>query len=143
VSLTVTFVRHRERRDRIFVEREDGSQLGWSFPSYGDRLPHDLCHLVVEHALGITDGFWGLVERGADVALVDNEATLVRDGTPLVESDVDFSGLLRAEDAVALMSGTSGAEVPAGQYESVRARLSELTEEWCDLDDGGAITLTF
>jgi hypothetical protein len=143
VSLTVTFVRHRDRRDRIYVERQDGSQLSWTFPTYGDRLPHDLCHLVVERDLGIDDGFWGLVARGADVALVRNEATLVRDGNPLVKSGVDFSGLQRAEDAVARLSGMASSEGPGVHDESVRARLAELTEEWRNLDDGGAITLSF
>jgi hypothetical protein len=143
VSLTVTFVRHRGRRDRIYVERPDGSQLSWTFPTYGDRLPHDLGHLVVERALGIDDGFWGLVADGADVALVHNVATLVRDGNPLVKSDVDFSGLRRAEDAVARVSGMDGSAVPGEHDESVRARLAELTEEWRNLEDGGAITLTF
>ena len=36
MGLRVAFVRNRERRD---------------------RLPHDLCHLVMEEALGIVHGF--------------------------------------------------------------------------------------
>lgn len=62
--LQVTFVRRRGRRDHIYVESEDGTTTDWAFPSYGDGLPHDLCHLVVEDELGLTDGFWGLVDRG-------------------------------------------------------------------------------
>lgn len=102
--MTVSFVRHRGRRDHVYVTRNDGSTTDWEFPSYGDDLPHDLCHLVVEDGLGIALGFWGLVDQGVDVRLVNNQATLVRRGKPLVEDpNDDFSDLHRAEQAVALL----------------------------------------
>ena len=103
--LQVSFVRHRGHRDHVYVSRSDGSSTGWEFPSYGDDLPHDLCHLVVEDELGITDGFWGLVDQGTDVKLINNQATLVRGGKPIVENPgLDFSDLSRAERAVALLA---------------------------------------
>lgn len=106
--MEVSFVRHRERRDRVYVTRHDGSSTAWDFPSYGEGLPHDLCHLVVEEELGIAVGFWGLVDRGVDVELIGNQATLVRDGKPLVqEPGVDFTGLMAAEEAVAVLSPTA------------------------------------
>ncbi len=90
----------------MYVTRGDGTSTGWDFPSYGDWLPHDLCHLVVEEELGLTDGFWGLLDRGVEVGLVNNEATLLREGMPLVEqSDVDLRGLMEAEAAVAVLTG--------------------------------------
>lgn len=80
----------------MYVTRADGTSTGWDFPSYGDWLPHDLCHLVVEEELGLIDGFWGLVDRGVEVGLVNNQATLLRDGKSLVEQpDVDLRGLRR------------------------------------------------
>jgi hypothetical protein len=103
--LEATFVRRRGHRDRVYVVRSDQTTTGWDFPTYGDGLPHDLCHLVVEDALGLTCGFWGLVDRGVEVALIDNETTLVRNATPLVEiPGFDFSGLTEAEEAVALLA---------------------------------------
>jgi hypothetical protein len=105
MAMQVSFVRHRGRRDHVHVMRSDGSSADWAFPSYGNELPHDLCHLVVEDALGIAEGFWGLLDEGMDVALVDNQATLVRNGRPLIEDpSVDFSDLNSAEQAVALLS---------------------------------------
>jgi hypothetical protein len=102
--LEATFVRRRGSRDRVYVTRGDGTSTGWDFPSYGDGLPHDLCHLVVEDGLGLSDGFWGLVDRHAEVGVVNNEATLMRDGKPLVEHPgIDFSGLTQAEQAVAVL----------------------------------------
>jgi len=61
--LKATFVRRRGRRDRVYVTRADGTSTGWDFPSYGDGLPHDLCHLVVEEELKLSGGFWGRMSR--------------------------------------------------------------------------------
>ena len=64
--LKATFVRTAGERDRIFVTRSDGSEVSWSFPSYGEGLPHDLVHWVVESCCGLRWGFWGRVDAGAD-----------------------------------------------------------------------------
>jgi len=172
MGLQVSFVRHRRRRDRVYVTRHDGSSTAWDFPSYGDRPPHDLCHLVVEEELGIVHGFWGLVDQGVEVELVDNQATLVRDGSPLVgQPGVDFSDLVRAEEAVAMLAPTgivteqvgavtvarldsrstsaadSGSGLPDGAppdvVAAVRRRLRDLGEQWRGLQDGEAITLSY
>jgi hypothetical protein len=152
MALEVTFVRHRERRDRIYVTRPDGTSLSWDFPSYGDRLPHDLVHLVVEDGLGIDHGFWGLVAGGVEVRLIDNQATLVREGKPLVgQPGAEFTDLRRAEEAVTLFGptgpGTDEVTLPAGvspaAVASTRRRLRQLGLRWRGLGDGGAITLTF
>jgi hypothetical protein len=117
----VTFVRRRASRDRVHVTRADGTSTGWEFPSYGEGLPHDLCHLVVEDALGLSEGFWGLVEQHVDVGLVDNQPTLLRDGKPLVDQPgVDFSGLMQAEEAVALLATPAVAVEDAGKLAIAR-----------------------
>lgn len=114
--LDVTFVRKRGQRDHVYVTRDDGSTADWAFPSYGNGLPHDLCHLVVEAELGLTEGFWGLVDQGVDVGLVNNQATLLRSGRPLAdEPGVDLSGLMQAEAAVALLGSPARVHVePVG-----------------------------
>lgn len=158
--LEVAFVRRRGQRDKVYVTRSDGTNASWAFPSYGDGLPHDLCHLVVEDELGLTDGFWGLVDAGAEVAVVDNQTTLVRDGRPLVDDPAaDFDGLRRAEDAVAALgsplvvseiaAGRTGADTPPRDVAApemqlaIRARLADLLEVWAALPDGGAIRQKF
>jgi hypothetical protein len=103
--LEATFVRSRGSRDHVHVTRHDGTSTGWDFPSYGEGLPHDLCHLVVEDGLGLSEGFWGLVDQHVDVGLANNKPTLMRDGKPLVDQPgVGFSGLMQAEEAVALLA---------------------------------------
>lgn len=133
----------------------------WAFPTYGDGLPHDLCHLVVEDELGLLDGFWGLVDQQVEVGLVDNQATLMRDGRPLADQPgVDLSGLTQAEAAVAALGspmrlvepdeldgGRARAELAVGATPEaarrISARLEALARAWRSLEDGGAITLSF
>lgn len=137
----------------MYVTRKDGTSTSWDFPSYGDGLPHDLCHLVVESELGLTDGFWGLVDQGVDVGLVNNQATLMRGSRPLAEqAGFDLSGLLEAEAAVAALAGPANGvgdldERPVGPepeaINTIRDRLRQLSAHWRKLDDGTAMTLQY
>jgi hypothetical protein len=130
--LDVSFVRRRGSRDRVYVTRDDGSSTAWEFASYGDGLPHDLCHLVVEDELGLSEGFWGLIDQGVDVRVVDNQATLMRDATPLIDHvGVDFSGLAEAEAAVAVLAGpgvdvASSGELAVAWFAAQRATTPAL-----------------
>jgi hypothetical protein len=69
--MQVTFVRHPGAPDRIYVVRDDGSESSWSFPSYGNGLPHDLVHLVLERRFRLRHGFWGRVAAGVDVSRIN------------------------------------------------------------------------
>ena len=158
--LEAVFVRHVGRRVRIYVQREDGTSTGWDFPGTSAGLPHDLCHLVIEDELGMTNGFWGLVDQGAEVGLVDNQSTLTRNGRPMSqEPGVGFSGLVAAEAAVAVLTGyplpganledslarTEAARSALGPEaaERIRRRLADLATQWNELDDGGSLRLCF
>jgi len=151
--LRAVFLKRPGQRDRIYVTRSDGTTTGWDFPSYGHGLPHDLCHLVVESELGLRHGFWGLVDQGAEIDLVDNQATLVRAGRRLVDEEgIDLSGLVEAETAVARLTSPDpearlqrGMQEPHGIDASIRIhrRLEDLTRRWAALGDGESITLEF
>jgi hypothetical protein len=130
--LTATFVRRLSGRDRVYVTRRDGTATGWDFPSYGEGLPHDLCHLVVEDELVISDGFWGLVDHGMDVGLVDDQATLMIQGRPLMqEPGADITGLLAAEEIVAALTGvgTAFGGEPEGQAGMARRLPSDCGKD--------------
>lgn len=63
--MEITFTRIGERDYATVAVRDDGVTV--RVPAF-DRpsvLPHDLAHYVVEHELGIADGFWGCVAAGA------------------------------------------------------------------------------
>ena len=113
------------------------------------------------------------MDRGVDVALVNNQATLVRDGEPLGDqASCDLSGLREAEAAVAALvgaavdieelarlaswerppapadgPGVSGTDlrirVTPEAAATIANRLLGLAEQWRALGDGRAIRLTF
>ena len=51
--------------DAIDVRRPNGEVARFTFPKKGP-IPHDSVHLIVEQALGLTRGFWGMVAAGVD-----------------------------------------------------------------------------
>jgi hypothetical protein len=85
----ITFV--TGERTHVYVTRDDGSELDWSWPS-GGGLPHDLAHYVVESGLGMRFGFWGLVADGVDFSSY---------GKPRGLEGRDVTELNQAEGAVA------------------------------------------
>ena len=72
--LNASFVRTVGDRDRIYVRRSDGSEVNWVFPTFGDAPPHDMIHLIVESAFGVTQGFWGRVDDGVDPGVISAQA---------------------------------------------------------------------
>jgi len=74
MAMRVTFVRTRGARDRVYVARDDGSEASWETASYGEGLPHDLVHLVVESRFGVTRGVWGRVASGAELGRINAAA---------------------------------------------------------------------
>ena len=67
MRLVATRLGPGERHDRLHCVRADGTATEVLMPRQG-ALPHDLIHAVVESALGFSDGFIGLVAKGADIA---------------------------------------------------------------------------
>lgn len=95
--MEIRFVRKQGERDRIYVRRGDGSTTSWTFPTYGDGLPHDLMHLVVESAFGLTDGFWARVDAGVDVARINADANRLGGADKYLGFGEDLRGLFVAE----------------------------------------------
>lgn len=163
--MEVSFVRVRGQRDRIYVRRTDGSEVSWVFPTYGDELPHDLIHLVVEAAFGVRQGFWGRVDAGVDPARANDEAN--RTGGPdkyrgfgddrreilLAEGlaggrwlDRELSDEGRRE-GIAESCEKLGIKLPDAvtleRMEQVRAVLGRLRQEWRAIEAKGTIKLQF
>lgn len=64
--MRVTFPRLPDHEKAYAViERDDGVVYLLFGGVAGARLPHDVRHLVVERTLGIRDGLWGEIARGA------------------------------------------------------------------------------
>src|SRR5881396_2099309 len=104
--MRIRFVRTAGAPDHVYVRRTDGTETSWSFPTYGDAVPHDLVHAVVEEELGIGDGFWGRVDRGVDPARINADANRIGGADKYAGFGDDLRGLLLAE-TVAISRGAS------------------------------------
>ena len=163
--MRVRFVRTAGAPDRVYVRRSDGSETSWSFPTYGNSVPHDMVHLVVEGTFGISEGFWGRVDRGVDPARINAEANRTGGANKYAGFGDDLRQLLLAESlanlswAIADLSDIDhlrsladecakiGIEFPptvtADGLVAVRRRLAELSSQWRTLVPKGTIEMTF
>jgi len=163
--LRARFVRTVGERDKVYVRRSDGSETSWVFPTFGDGLPHDLVHLVVERDFGVRDGFWGRVDRGVDPAKISEQANRMGGKGKFAGFGDDLRELYVAEALAAaawspsgetleerhaqLVAAYASAGLPlpqsvtvTGLGESAR-RLAELTLTWRGLRPKGTIELEF
>lgn len=150
--MKVTFV--RDERDRIVVRRDDGSEVQWTFRSYGEGLPHDLVHLVVERHLGLSRGFWGLVALGIDFNQVNAAASGQGDPSAETVADLgDLSQLMLAEMVSNLPFGQPSYEVAKATnaafnalpddavLDGIAAELDTWRQKWVALPPKGALQL--
>lgn len=63
--MRIDFIKLPGNRHAIEVRDRKGPDLRRPPRETGPTLPHDLAHAAVEQALGLTDGFWAAIERGA------------------------------------------------------------------------------
>jgi hypothetical protein len=151
----VSFVRTVGAADRIYVRRSGGGEASWSFPTYGDVLPHDLVHLVVESAFGVRDGIWAAIDAGVDPARANAMATRAGGKDKFRGTGLDRPGVLRSEDlanagwfirdddGVRAALAEAGVAATADEVAAARARLDELGARWRDLRPKGALRLAF
>ncbi|WP_143065898.1 MULTISPECIES: hypothetical protein [unclassified Streptomyces] len=63
--MEMSFRKLPDNQHEILVRARKGPDVRLPAQPVGPSMPHDLVHAVVETALGIDDGFWGAVARGA------------------------------------------------------------------------------
>jgi hypothetical protein len=159
--LRAAFVRTAGERDRIYVTRSDGSEVSWVFPTYGDALPHDLVHLVVESAFGLARGFWGRVDEGADPAAISAEANRVGGKDKYAGFGKDQAELMLAEalanvgwsnepahilaqlQQAARDTGVALPELSLERVERTQQALVALARRWRSLLPKGALDMSF
>jgi len=163
--MRIRFVRTAGQLDRIYVRRSNGSEVSWSFPTYGSQLPHDLVHLIVESEFQIRDGFWGRVDSGIDPSRVNAEANRIGGKDKYAGFGEDLRGLYLAESLANLSwavadfsdeerlerlrseSEKSGIALPESvtldTLRRVHARHDDLRSQWVALGAKGTIQLTW
>src|SRR5258705_10073128 len=105
--MEVSFVRTQGSPDRMYVRRTNGTEVSWSFPTFGSYIPHDLVHLVVEAAFNLRNGFWGRVDVGVDVARINADANRIGGPDKYAAYGSDQVDLMIAEMLAATRWGDS------------------------------------
>ena len=158
--MEVSFVRTQGQRDRIYVKRSNGTEVSWVFPTFGNYIPHDLVHLVVEAAFGLCNGFWGRVDAGIDVARINADANRIGGVNKYASFGPDQADLYAAEALAATRWGDSTltdsdllasiaaanakrARVTLERIELVRRTLDGLCARWIELLPKGALRIEF
>jgi hypothetical protein len=164
--MDIAAVRTGTARDRVYVTRSDGGQLFWDWNSYGEGLPHDLVHYVVETALDLNEGFWGLVADGVNPTRVNKAAERIATGVTLRDmTDRSTDQLVLAEFAVAAVGALEsqpvadaladfatrcedfGVDVPddltAERLTEIADLVDRMTTRWSRLPDGVALEVSF
>src|SRR5688572_15979496 len=160
---TLTF-RIKKRPDAssvLVLVREDGSSTSGSIgPPNGYGPVHDLAHYVVERALGLSEGFLGLVASGWDISDFEQKGAAKRLPVEAILAEVAAGEMSRQ----ALMWQWSSAEdyawavettirrsqpdytLPAiahDAFEGMRAELLQLRQRWNELSPGETLELSF
>jgi hypothetical protein len=146
--MKIAFHRSGDSHDRIYVNRDDGTELGWRWPAGGP--PHDLMHYAVETELGLGDGFWGLVAAGANFSFATAHAQA--DPATRTLSDDQVPGLIRAETIVGAV--TSAITVPGfdpeppedldpADFERAREAAQRWLERWRALPEDETLVVSY
>ena len=136
--LTVTFVKHdgghQPAASWVAVSPGGRRETGAYMPIGRGVIPHDLAHLVVEGHLGIDDGVWGLLARGATYRRgLGRRPT--KPGRAIVRDNQ--AALATAEGA----GNDHHHRWRHGEPTEVGPAFDRFAEAWTALPDGGTLTV--
>jgi hypothetical protein len=146
VQLIATKRGPTDKYDHLRCVRADGSETSASMPRQG-ILPHDLIHAVVESALGLTDGFIGLVAKGAQIDFLSQsfneyidpvrhaqcaqaESTVESLQSQLWAGVFDESAFHYGVDAACAMRGVAAPDMFCDPRTAMFDRVVTLNAEW-------------
>lgn len=159
--LTIRIKKRPDATAMLTLVRADGSSTSGAIgPPNGYGPVHDLAHYVVEHTLGLTKGFLGLVASGWDIGDFEVKGTAKRLPAEAVLAEVAAGEISRqammwqwssAEDYVwavetAVHTSQPDFEIPPitdDTFESMRAELLGLRQRWNQLAPGETLELSF
>ena len=98
------------------------------------RIPHDLGHMATEAHLGIRDGFWGLLARGATFDHGTRQRR-TRPGRQLIREN---RAALHAAEQLGNHHHFAWAN---GQPTPVAPTFDDLAARWENTPDGGTLTV--
>ena len=161
-TLTLRFHRRPDTDAQLLLVREDGTfSAGAIGPAGGYGAVHDLAHYVVEHTLGLAEGFLGLVASGWEIADFEVKGTARRLPLDAMLAEM-MAGELSREEMLGQPSSAEdfawGVEawlkqarpnqappppVSPDTLAAMRAELAALRERWRAVPPGASLELSF
>jgi hypothetical protein len=146
--MEIVFRKLPDEQHEILVRARKGPDVRLPAQPDGLSLPHDLVHAVVETALGIGDGFWGVMERGATLQgfeLVDpgrhrrsGSKVLRRGGDAVMAAEPAVNWAYRAWRGLPTEGrGVGPAPLDAEALARTGPRLDAAAARWAALPEGG------
>ena len=126
--------------------RRKGPDLRHPPMPVGSRIPHDLVHAAVESALGIADGFWGVVDRGAvfeGFTPRGGAKVLRRHGDDVLAAEVPVNWAYRVWTgrSVDPADGVSGRPpLDEAQLRRALAALDDAEQRWLATPEGASLS---
>jgi hypothetical protein len=160
-ALTFRIKKRIDASSILVLVREDGSSTTGSIgPPNGYGPVHDLAHYVVERALGLGEGFLGLVASGWDISDFEQKGAAKQLPVEAILAEVAAGEMSRqalmwqwssAEDyawAVETMIRRSQPDytLPAithDRFDGMRVELMRLRQRWNELAPGETLELAF
>jgi hypothetical protein len=160
-KLTLRIKKRPDASAMLVLTREDGtSTSGPIGPAQGYGPVHDLAHYVVERALGLSEGFLGLVASGWEIR--DFEAKGAAKRLPVEALFAETAAGELSRQAIMWQWSSAGdyvwaveahvkqsrpdyspPEITPHLFEGMRTELLELRQRWNEIQPGGALELTF
>jgi hypothetical protein len=148
------------QRGHALVARDDGVIYRLDGGPFTAELPHDLVHLTVEDALGMTDGIWGAIAGGVVFRSMthhsgrrpphaaERSAALIRQyrsrlqRAELIGGFVErvANGLIRVDDSRRYLATLPAEEIDTAAITSAAQAVREAQARWRALPVGEQLT---
>ena len=129
----------------ISVTGRQGPDLWLPPVPVGHFLPHDLMHAAVERSLGLDDGFWGAVARGAafgDAAPGGNgggKKALSRGGSGAMDAEIKVNAAYRAWRGLPPRDGRASDLLSEEELFRACKAIEAAAEQWENTREGESL----
>ncbi|MFE6905886.1 hypothetical protein [Streptomyces erythrochromogenes] len=149
--MDIVFRKLPDDRHDLEVRDRRGPDVRQMSRATGPTMPHDLVHAAVESALGITDGFWGAMVRGATFEGFETTAptrhrrsgmkVLRRGGEAVMRAELCVNWSYRVWSGLSTGGrGVGRSPLDERQVALACAALDRAAERWAELPEGGTLT---
>ncbi|MEU6294031.1 hypothetical protein [Streptomyces erythrochromogenes] len=149
--MDIVFRKLPDDRHDLEVRDRRGPDVRQMSRATGPTMPHDLVHAAVESALGITDGFWGAMARGATFEGFETTTptrhrrsgmkVLRRGGDAVMRAELCVNWSYRVWSGLSTGGrGVGRSPLDERQVALACAALDRAAERWAEVPEGGTLT---